>query len=297
MRLDNFDLNLLVAFDALLEERSVTRAARRLNVTQSAMSASLKRLREAFEDELLVQHGKKMFPTQHALALAPEVGSALMRLRRLISTGTGFDPASSRRRFKIEASDYITTVLLAPLIRHLQDEAPGLELELSLPNKDTDERLANGDIDLLITPEEFIGTSHPRDLLFEERHVVVGSVDNPVLEERISLEQFMASGHVAVRISGRDTYIEAVLHQLAPERRVEVIAPSFVQLPWLLQGTRRLAVMHERLARLVAGELSLKFSEPPFELQVMREMMQFHATKAQDAGLTWLRGKIAALAA
>src|SRR6185503_20223470 len=132
MRLDHFDLNLLVAFDALLEERNVTRAARRLNVTQSAMSASLKRLREALGDPLLVQHGRTMVPTPHALELAPEVVRALAGLRNLISAGTAFDPQRSQRRYRIAASDYITTVLLVPLLRLLEHEAPFVRLDITL---------------------------------------------------------------------------------------------------------------------------------------------------------------------
>jgi DNA-binding transcriptional LysR family regulator len=133
MRLEGFDLNLLLAFDVLLEERSVTRAARRLNVTQSAMSASLKRLREALGDPILLQHGKRMVPTPHALALAPEVAASIAALRRLIQPSSGFDPATSPRVFRIAASDYIATVALAPLLRELEREAPSLKLEISLP--------------------------------------------------------------------------------------------------------------------------------------------------------------------
>ena len=116
MRLDNFDLNLLVAFSALLEERNVTKAARRLNVTQSAMSASLKRLREALGDPILLQHGKSMIPTSHALALAPDIATALGDLRRLIQPSAGFDPATTARTFRIAASDYVVTVAVAPLM-------------------------------------------------------------------------------------------------------------------------------------------------------------------------------------
>src|SRR6187399_1621281 len=101
MRLDGFDLNLLLAFDTLLEERHVTRAAQRLSITQSAMSASLNRLRDALGDPILVQHGKTMVPTPHALALVPEVSSAIAALRRLIQPRAGFDPATSSRVFRI----------------------------------------------------------------------------------------------------------------------------------------------------------------------------------------------------
>jgi DNA-binding transcriptional LysR family regulator len=297
VRLDNFDLNLLVAFEILLEERSVTRAAKRLNVTQSAMSAALKRLRESLQDELLVLHGKKMIPTQHALTLAPEVSAELVRLKSLIATSTRFNPATSRRRFRINASDYITTVLLVPLVEALQEEAPGIILDLSLPDGESTSRLEAGDVDLILTPDEFMDGDHPRELLFEERHVVVGWRDNPALKEAISLEKFLSCGHVAVRISNQDTFIEAILRKRVPERHIEVSAQSFIQVPWLLRGTQRLAVMHERLAKTTAPVLDLAIAEPPLELPVMREMMQHHSTRSQDAGLTWLRDRIKELAA
>lgn len=296
MRLDNFDLNLLIAFDVLLEERNVTRAAARLNLTQSAMSASLKRLRDAFQDEILVQHGKKMIPTHQAMELAPRVAAALVQLRSLISARMSFDPATSQRRFRIEASDYITTVLVVPLLEILQREAPGIRLELSLPDQGSAERMANGYLDLLLTPEEYLEGEHPKDLLFEERHVVVGWSGNPLMQRRITEREFLESGYVAVRISSRDTFIESALREQGIHRRIEVTAPSFIQAPWLLPGTKRLALMHERLARIVAPNLSLAIAEPPIKLPVMREMMQYHAARTGDAALGWLRDKLLALA-
>jgi LysR family transcriptional regulator, nod-box dependent transcriptional activator len=296
MRLDNFDLNLLVAFDALVAERNVTRAAQRLRLTQSAMSAALKRLREALGDPILVQHGKSMVPTHYAQALAPEVAAAIAGLRHLIQPSAGFDAGTSARVFRIAASDYIATVLLAPLLRALEDEAPQVRLEISLPSDATSRRLAVGDFDLLLTPEEFIDPAHPAELLFGERHVVVGCRHNPLLAQPLTLEAFGEARHVAVRIDGRNTYIERELDRLGLARRVEVHAPSFVQAPFLLPGTRRIALMHERLAGMMAPLLGLTIAEPPFELPVMHEMMQFHATRRADEGLFWLRGRLRALA-
>ena len=295
MRLDGFDLNLLVAFDTLLEERNVTRAARRLHVTQSAMSASLKRLRDALGDPVLVQHGRSMVPTPHALALAPEVSAALAALRRLIQP-TGFEPGTATRIFRIAASDYIATVLLAPLLRQLGREGSTVRLDISLPDDSTSIRLARGDFDLLLTPAEFIDPEHPSQLLFEERHVVVGCRDNPLLAAPLTLDGFSAAGHVGVKIDGRNTYIERELDRLGIVRRVEVHAPSFIQAPWLLPGTRRIALMHERLARLMAPLLQLQVLDAPFEVPVMREMLQFHSARSSDEGLTWLRGRLQALA-
>lgn len=296
MRLDRFDLNLLVAFHLLMEERSVTAAARRLNVTQSAMSASLKRLRDAFQDEILVMHSKTMVPTPRALTLAPEVERAIVMLRSLISSTAQFDPATSDRSFRIAASDYITTVLIVPLCRDLVHEAPSIRFDISLPTEETSHRLAKGEFDLALTPHEFVDPQHPTELLLEESHVVVGWDANPLLAGPLTIEQFVAAGHVAVQIVGRNTFIENVLAQQGIVRRIEVVAPSFIQVPWLLQGTMRLALMHGRLARLMAPELSLKVVPCPFEVPRMREVMQYHSTRERDEGLLWLRAKLRAMA-
>jgi LysR family transcriptional regulator, nod-box dependent transcriptional activator len=296
MRLENFDLNLLVAFEILLEERSVTKAAQRLNVTQSAMSASLKRLRESFQDELLVLHGKKMIPTQHALNLAPQVAVSLMQLKSLIAGSTRFNPAISQRRFRICTSDYLTTVLIGRLIEQLQVEAPSIRLDFSLPTGQSAAKLEAGEIDLLMIPEEFMTSDHPREFLFEERHVIVGWQNNPIMRETLTRETYLKAGHVVVQISGRDTFIESVLLKQFPERRIEVSAQSFIQVPWVLRGTNRLAVMHERLAVMTAQLFDLKIAKPPFDLPLMQEMMQWHSARSNDEGLLWLRERIMAIA-
>ncbi len=292
MRLDNFDLNLLVAFDVLLEERSVTRAAERLHITQSAMSAALKRLRESFQDELLVLHGKRMIPTQHALSLAPQVEEALARLKGLIASSTRFDPATSNRQFNINASDYITTVLLRPLIETLHIEAPGIRLNLSMPGASSGARLESGVVDLILTPERFITSDQPCELLFEERHVVVGWRESPIMLEPMTREAFLGAGHVSVRISDEETFIETILLKQMPGRRIEVSAQSFIQIPWLVRGTNRLSVMHERLAKVSAPMFDLVIAEPPITLPTMREVMQSHAARSTDQGLLWLRQRI-----
>ncbi|MEN3747416.1 LysR family transcriptional regulator [Sphingomonas sp. HF-S3] len=295
MRLDQFDLNLLIAFDVLMEERGVTRAAERLNLTQSAMSAALKRLREAFADDILVQHGKRMVPTPGALSLAPHVAAAVLNLRGILASGMRFDPAQSRRRFRIVASDYITTVLIGPALRSLQREAPGIQIEITLPRSDILEQLDDGEIDIIISPEQFLSPVHPRELVFEEKHVVVGCASNPALQRPLDAESFYASGHVVVSVSRDGTFIDNFLRGSGEQRRIEVICASFTQVPWMLPGTTRLALMHERLAREFAEQLSLTIQEAPFPLPVMREMMQFHSARADDRGLSWLRQQLMAM--
>ncbi|MEP4873867.1 MAG: LysR family transcriptional regulator [Parasphingorhabdus sp.] len=281
-----------MAFDVLLQERNVTRAAKRLNVTQAAMSASLKRLRESFQDDILTQHGKKMVPTARAIALAPRVSDTILHLRSLISSGRGFDPASSDRLFHISASDYITTVLIVPFLDVLQREAPNIRLDISLPSEGSADQLSNGELDLVFSPDEFLQQDHPRELLFEERYVVVGCSDNPMMQRRLTTEDYFSSGHVAVQIGHQNSFIDRALEAHDRERRIEIMAPSFIQAPWLIPGTMRLALMHERLANIVAPAASLIIAEPPVELPVMQEMMQYHASREKDEAVIWLRRKL-----
>ena len=126
--------------------------------------------------------------------------------------------------------------------------------------------------------------------------MVVGCATNPLLAAPLTREGFISAGHVAVRIDGRNTHIDNELGRLGVVRRVEVHAPSFIQAPWLLPGTRRIALMHDRLATLVAPLLGLRIAAAPIAIPPMREMIQFHAARAQDAGLLWLRGRLRALA-
>jgi len=296
MRLDQFDLNLLIAFDVLVAERSVTKAAAKLHMTQSAMSAALKRLRESLNDDILTQHGKKMIPTARALALAPQVSQAIQMLRNLLATATNFDPAHSRRRFRIAASDYITAVLIIPLLARLHGQAPWVDIEVRLPDSSSRQAMDDGDLDLMLTPQQYLAPYHPSDLLFSERHVVVGCASNPVLQQPLTPETFASCGHVAVQIQGQPTFIEAALKATGDPRRIEVVASSFLQVPWMLRNTSRLALIHERLAHQLIAPFSLALADCPIELPVMNEMMQFHSARENDPGLCWLRQQLLTIA-
>jgi DNA-binding transcriptional LysR family regulator len=294
MRFKGFDLNLLVALEALLTEKSVSRAAERLNISQPAASAALSRLRTYFHDDILSSSGKRMFPTSHAESLAPVLAEVLAGVEKLIALSTVFDPATSRRVFRIGASDYITTVLLTPLMPTLERLAPGVRLEISLPSERMVGMLERGEIDLIMTPEPYTSPDHPADLLFEESHVVVGWSGNPVFKESLTADAFFELGHIIVEMGAAHapSFADTQLGDLGRQRRVEVIAPSFSAVPWMLPNTHRLAMMHERLARKLAPSLPLTIAPLPFDFPVMREMVQYHRTRIHDAGLGWLIEKI-----
>ncbi len=292
MRLNQFDLNLLVALNALLDERSVTRAADRLNLSQPAMSAALRRLREAFKDELLVVHGKRMVPTAHAQLLAPQVAQAIVSMQSLLASSTLFDPATSQRVFRIAASDYIALVSIVPMLNELATIAPGIRVEIAPPQANTDMEMERGAIDLIISPEQFQSRGHPQELLFEERYVLLGCANNPLLDGAITEQAYDDASHVIVELSNTLSFAEEHVRARGDRRRIEVVASSFTIVPWMLPGTNRISLVHQRLARTFVQHLPLKIAELPFAIPSMREMMQYHRTRARDRGLEWLRDRL-----
>lgn len=296
MRFKGLDLNLLVALDALLEEASVSRAAKRLHLSQPAASAALRRLRDWFDDPLLVAEGKRLMPTPYAMRLKPQLADLLAGIDAFASLPAQFDPATVHRRFRMAMSDFLTSVVLGPLSAAIASTAPGIELEILQPDDNSADMLDRGEIDLLVVPQEFVTPKNPSRLLFEEQHVIAGWTGNPAMHEPMTLAAFTASGHVSVRLGQmRLTFAEAQLRALGIVRREEVIVPSFAMVPDLLVGTHRLAIVHERLARLAAQRTPIALAPLPFPFQPMREMVQYHRARADDAGLIWLLGQIDAV--
>lgn len=296
MRFKGLDLNLVVALDVLLRERSVSRAAERLGLSQPATSAALARLRDFFHDDLLVQHGKKMFPTPYADGLGPQLDQFLRSADALIATSAMFEPTRTERLFRIIASDYIVVSVLSPLMAQLAKEAPGLTFELVPPDQLSAAELANGKADLLVTPESFSTGDFTGELLFEERHMVIGCRDNPLFDGPLTEERMFGCGQVAVQLGAarQRTFADTELERLNKPRRIEVIAGTFTSVPWLLIGTTRVAVMHERLARQMVAALPIRAAPLPFPFPLMREMLLSHPVRASDEGLLWLRTRLRA---
>lgn len=299
MRFKGLDLNLLGAFVILMQERSVSGAARHLNLSQPAMSAALGRLRDFFKDEILVTQGKRMYPTAFAEALYPKVRESLRGIETLILTPSEFVPATTERTFRVLASDYMIAVLIVPLVARLAQEAPGIRLEIAAPTNDSEAQIADGKADLLISPENFMVGDQPTELLFEERHVVVGWNKNPLMSAPITEEVLLGAGHVGVRIGSTrvPAFADQQMSIMGKARRIEVETSSFTTIPLLLNGTHRLALLQERLARLVATTYPLSFAPLPFAFPMMREVIKHHRSRSLDGGLTWLRQQLHAIAA
>ncbi|MGY3175917.1 LysR family nod box-dependent transcriptional activator [Pseudomonas sp. TE12234] len=294
MRFNHLDLNLLVALDVLLEEQNITRAAERLHMTQSATSGVLGRLRTYFEDELLVQVGRKMQPTPFALELVHPVREVLLTIKSSITAKPVFAPTTSKRHFRLVTSDYLISVLFAQVIQKIHQEAPNITFEMLGPGDNSGELLIRGEVDLMIVPERYIIEGHPSKLLFEEEHVCVVWQGNTLVGESLTLEQYMDMGHVSVGF-GRSRHMsieEWFMNQYGFNRRLEVITNDFNTLPQLVVGTQRIATMHQRLARLYAEYLPLRILPPPVRIPVMREFMLWHRSVDGDPMHRWLRERI-----
>lgn len=280
-----------MALDILLEERSVSRSAERLHLSQPAASAALARLRDYFQDELLVLHGKRLIPTSYAEVLMPEVKRVIKQVDGLIAMSTEFDPAKSERLFRLMGSDYITTVLLSPTISKMKTIAPGIKVDIRLPEDSLAAKFDNGEIDLMLAPEEFISDQHPAELIFEEPYVVLGWDKNPSLKKKITQDAFFDASHISVSIGPNSafSFAERNMQKLGYTRSIDVYAPNFSSVPWLLLETNRLAVIQERLAKKFATVLPLKYVPIPLEFPPMRMMLQYHAAREKDEGLRWFR--------
>jgi DNA-binding transcriptional LysR family regulator len=264
-------------------------AADRLNLSQSAASGALARLREYFKDDLLVLQGRSMALTPRAEKLVAPVRAVLEQIRATIMVDEPFDPASSDRTLSIMATDYIVEILLRPVIVACATEAPGVRFELVPIIESPVEALQRGRADLLIGIDNVVSTEHPSELLYTEDFVIAGWRDNPLLMAPMTLDLYEQLGHVAVRFGQQTSSYEGTATRLrAIARRVEVVAPNFSSLGGLIVGTNRIATIHRLLALRMAEYLPLKLVELPFEMPPVRESAQWTSRNATDPAIAWL---------
>ncbi len=290
MRFNKLDLNLLVALDHLLNLRSVSLAAERMNMTQSAMSNALQRLRDYFDDDLLVKIGRRLELTPRADGLKEPVRDVLVRVEWTIATTSQFDPARSDRQFSILVSDYTLATLAPKILAQCQADSHSVRFNF-LNQVDGPERLLErGDIDLLIIPQEFCSRRHPNEVIFEEEFCGVVWNHGKLAKGKLSRREFEQASHVVAQPSSGAQSLESVyFRQQGVTRRVDVTTYSFNTLPQLIVGTDRIATLHRRLAVQAQSMLPIKIVELPFRLPRMKQAMQWHKYRSQDPGLIWIR--------
>ncbi|MFT4257630.1 MAG: LysR substrate-binding domain-containing protein [Pseudoxanthomonas sp.] len=299
MRYQKLDLNLLSALKALLEKRNVTRAGEAMHVSQSAMSGILARLRDYFEDPLIVQVGRRMELTPLAESLLEPVTDILVRIDAAIHTRPELDPASMQRHFTLVASDYVSAVLLCDVLREIHREAPGISWKFRQPSAHTASQLDSGDVDFIICPDWHASNTQSGAVLFDDSYVILVDRDNAEIGDTISLDQYMSAGHVSFQ-AGNDSVpmFESWFASRHGEhvRRIEVSVNSFHLLPKMIVGTNRVATLHARMAGSHLKKLPLRTARPLFEMPHLVEVLQWHRHRDLDPGTRWVREKIIAMA-
>ncbi|RFU21485.1 LysR family transcriptional regulator [Geodermatophilus marinus] len=284
MNLANLDLNLLVSLDALLEQRSVTRAAQQLGLSQPALSASLARLRRHFGDELLSRVGNNYRLTPLAAQLRPRVRVALDGVERVFTAQPEFDPAESTREFSVLVSDYGCAVLGDALARLLAEEAPGARLRLAHNTPEAVDQAAQTLLatDLLVLPHGFV-TDLPHADLHRDRWVIVVAADNPDVGEEISVGQLETMPWVATYYGPTaSTPAARQMRMLGIEPRVQVVTESFLTVPGLVAGSDRIALLQERLVRRLPPDAGIRALPCPFEAGPLLEAVWWHPVYDRD---------------
>jgi LysR family transcriptional regulator, nod-box dependent transcriptional activator len=291
MRFNRFDLNQLVILDALLAERSVTKAAERIFLSQPAMSCALTRLRRYFNDGLVVQAGNSMSLTPMAEAMIGPVHDILLQIDAVTKMKPEFDPKTIARKLRIKASDYVMAVYLGRVVQRCLDEAPNLEFRLEFIDDDSSERLERGEVDFLIAPDFHISADHPSELLFDDTFSCLAWGGNSDIGGSITSEEFFSLGHVAPEWSG-GRLLSIVDYALAKHGRAlrhEVVVPSFMMVSHFLIGTGRIAVLQTRLAQMLTANAPLRVLRCPVEMPVVKIMAQWHRYQDLDPAIAWFR--------
>ncbi len=292
MRLDRFDLNLLVVLQALLEERNVTRASKRLHIGQSAASGALGRLREHFDDELLIAMGRTMVLTPLARRLVEPVNQTLSIARSTIGKRAVFDPASTECRISVAASDYVSTVLLSQVIGRLAALAPKIFIDLRGPMQDVFEQFGQGRIDLMILPQQYVTTTDcVKQTLFEDTFACIVWDKNTHVEDTLMFEKYMSLGHVTVNFSDERTlaFEEWFAPRYGIQRKVELSVDSFGLLPLVIIGTERVATLHRKQAEHFAKIYPLRIFDAPFTMPPVVETMCWPHHVNGDPAQQWVR--------
>jgi DNA-binding transcriptional LysR family regulator len=289
MRFKGLDLNLLVALDVLLAQKNISQAAESVNLSQSGMSGALGRLREYFEDDLLVLVGRNLVLTPLAESLIIPVREVLMSIDATIVTRPNFDPKTDERTYRILVSELTMLLLIPAVVRRLAHEAPNIKLEL-IAQYAPQEMLERGDADLMLIPEQFLSPEHPSRKLYEESYECVVWLESDKFGESITFEQYIDAGHVTVQHGSSHTpaFDGWFLNQYGVLRKTEVITSNLTFPPLLIVGTDRIATVHRRLAKKAADYLPIKIIRPPIDIPPLNQMLQWHKNRSSDPGLMWM---------
>jgi DNA-binding transcriptional LysR family regulator len=290
------DLDLLITLETLLVERNVTKAATRLHLSQPAVSAQLSRLRNLFDDALLIPVQRGMTPTAKAIELLDPLRQALDQVRATVAAHRTFDPAKAKLIVHIACTDYLQVVVVKPFVKKLRTLAPGVRVALrNFDMSQLEAQMARGDVALaFMTPQ-----NTPRGLrarhLFDERYVLIGRRNHPRLRDRITVEDFSQLEHVIVspRGGGFVTPVDDALAALGYSRNVVLSSASFLLVPEIVSQSDLVALVPERLVH--GRSHKLKLIDCPFPVEGFTISMVWHEHSHGHSGQRWVREAIASM--
>ncbi len=298
MNLAAIDLNLLVVFDALWRERSVTRAGRRIGLSQPAASNALARLRHLFDDPLFDRGARGMEPTARARALASPVAEILARVEGALREADPFDPATARRAFTLGLTDYGSGLLLPRLASALGQEAPGIELRTRHAlGREGLTLLDGGALDLLFTMVGETPARFVRRPVLDERFVVVARRFHPGIgSEGLDLESYLRLPHLLISFSGDVRgRVDGALARRGLKRRVTMTVPHFGAAPFIVGASDLIATVAERIAKAYCELCGLAIYPVPLELPGYTKSLVWRRRDERDAAFTWFRRRVAGL--
>ncbi len=293
MNLYQVNLNLLIALDALLLEGSVTQAAKKLFITQAAMSNNLQQLRELFKDDLLIREKNHMVLTAYAKELQPKLHQVLQELQCLIISGQRFDPLSSDRVFKIGLSDYLASLLIPKLLSYLRVNAPNIKISIvSVYHLSYSEPFEKNDYDLAIGKIAGLKSPVCTQLLFKENAFCVMHRDHPLAQKKkITLKDYLDYQHIAVRADNPNfpPVVEESLAKIGHKRNIRVEIPFILPIFKLLEEKTDLIATMIRSTALTYPSAKYVFKELPFHIPDIHFYLAWHKRYENDLGHQWLR--------
>jgi DNA-binding transcriptional LysR family regulator len=293
MNLATFDLNLLVAFDALMMERSVTRAGMKLGLSQPAMSANLRRLRELLKDELFERGSDGMRPTPRAMALAAPIRQILQQVQTTLDPSP-FDPCVANRRFRIAMNDLGVALFLPPLSQTLRRWSTGITFELLQADEERAiDLLESGEADIAVGP---FTSKHDRFhsvLLFDAPFACAMRADHPLAGKALTLEEFAGASQISIAQRGDPVrVVDRILAEAGLKRRIAFTVPHYLTVPFLLATTDLLAVIPTKLVERFGASEGIVTAEAPFAQLTVPTLMLWASGANDDSGNAWLRATL-----
>ena len=308
MDIKRIDLNLLIYLNILLKEKSVSRAADKLGITQPAMSNALRRLRDLLGDPILVRTSSGMAPTERAKKMEPLVVEALSRAEVALQPVKQFDPINSSRTFRIMASDYIEVSLIAPLLGHLNKNAPNVTLDILTPSDASFSDLERGDIDMAINRFDHLPDSFHQRSIWRDNFSCLMGPDHPA-KNNLSLEKYLESQHIWVSKTGigigtgmspmhsqKMGWVDEALFELGKKRKITLFTRNYQVAHYLLSTKNLIATIPTRAALVWLNTQGIHIAKPPFPIVPMEIKMAWSPVLHHNVGHKWLRDEIIKLA-